>query len=245
MRKIDIAMTAVLRPKILHGTLKTILNRVVDHPDRCRLIINIDPIGANISTAQTIIRICKEHFREVIYNIAPEPSFPLAVRWVWSKTTAPYIFHWEDDVEILRKIDVKHMMDILDKNSTLASLRLFSKMTPQKGNRMHVFQSHWDYNEEGFWVARDWRAQFGLNPTLIKKAFVHEAVTRMVDYVNPEKQFRVSQEYMRPLIKKWKYGIYAGRGEKRIIDGRKGQRWKDQLGIDKPKGTTFLKWIKK
>jgi hypothetical protein len=245
MRHIDIAMTAVLRPKILRGTLQTIVDRVVDHPDRYRLIINIDPIGVDVEPS-AVVDVCKEFFGEVVHRAAPAPSFPAAVRWVWSKTSAPYVFHWEDDVEILRQIDVRKMMDILDNNARLASLRLFSKATPYKGNRMHVFQSYWDYKEEGFWLARDWRAQFGLNPTLIKRKFVKEAVTRMVDHVNPEKQFRVSQAYMRPLISKWRFGIYAGKGEKRIIDGRKGQRWKDKLKIDKPGGgQTFLKWVKK
>ncbi len=243
MKKIDIAMTGVLRPKLLHGTLKTIVDRVVDRQDRFRLIINIDPVGQKVNP-HMVVDVCKEHFKNVTYNIAEYPSFPRAVKWVWSQTTAPYIFHWEDDVEILRKIDVVHMMKLLDDHKKLAALRLFTKTTP-RGKRMHVFQCHWDYQGDNLWIARDWRAQFGLNPNLIKRAFVHDAFPRMVENFNPEKQFRVSQKYMKPVIEKWRYGIYAGQGETRLVDGRKGQRWKDKLGIDKPKGTTFLEWEKK
>ena len=67
----------------------------------------------------------------------------------------------------------------------------------------------------------------------------------MVEHTNPEKQFRYSQPYMRPLIKKWHYGIYAKPGETRLIDGRKGVKWKQKMKLGKPKGKTFLKWEKK
>ena len=101
------------------------------------------------------------------------------------------------------------------------------------------------YNEDGFYVAKDWKKQFGLNPILIRRAFIDEAVTRMRGDINPEKQFRYSQAFMRPLIKKWKYAIYAKPGEARLIDGRKGQKWKNKIGLQKPKGRTFLEWEKR
>jgi hypothetical protein len=243
MIKVDIAMTAVIRPKIFNETLATIVDKVVDIPERFRLVLNIDPVGEKVNPEQ-MYRVAKKHFSTVIYNIPKVPSFPKAVKWIWSRTSAPFVLHWEDDVNILRKIDIDHMIRILKKYDDLSSLRLFSKRAG--GKSMRVFQARWVYNKDGFYLANDWRSQFGLNPILIKQEFVSEAVTRMVDYANPEKQFRVSQEYMRPLIRKWKYGIYARPGEKRLIDGRKGQRWKDKMGLDKPGGgNIFLKWVKK
>ena len=243
MKNIDIAMTAVLRPKLLHGTLKTIVDRVVDHQDRFRLVINIDPIGQKVNP-QMVIDVCKEHFKNVIYNVADYPSFPRAVKWIWSQTTAPYVFHWEDDVDILFPIEVSDMIRILQKHDKLSSLRLYKAVTPKKKS-FHTFGCKWDYNEDGFYIARDWRRQFGLNPVLVKRAFVKEAVGRMVEHVNPEKQFRVSQDYMKPLIQKWKYGLYTKPGKPRLVDGRKGQRWKNQMRLDKPKGVPFLEWEKK
>ena len=100
--KIDIAMTAVLRPSILAGTLTTIKEHVCKGDDsRFRLIINIDPIGEDVSPSK-MIKVAEKNFSNVLYNVAEKPSFPLAVKWVWSKTTAPFVFHWEDDVDILK-----------------------------------------------------------------------------------------------------------------------------------------------
>lgn len=242
---IDITMTAVLRPSLLAQTLHTILEHVCkDQKDRFRLIINIDPVGENVDPVK-VVKTAKKNFDNVLYNIAETPSFPHAVKWVWSQATAPYVLHWEDDVDILHPVDIDDMIAILKRHDDLSSLRLYKAATPNKKS-FYTFSCRWDYNKEGFFVARDWRRQFGLNPILIKRAFVKEAVKRMVDDTNPEKQFRESRNYMRGLIKKWKYALYTRPGSPRMIDGRKGQKWKNQQGLDKPGGgQTFLKWEKK
>ena len=244
MTQIDITMTAVLRPEILKETLDLINKNICyKDPNRFRLIINIDPIGENVKP-EKLVKLAKKKFKNVVYNIAKTPSFPKAVKWIWQQTTAKYVFHCEDDVNILRKININDMISILDKYKELSSLRLFKEKTSKRKN-MRIFNCQWKYNNDGFYQANDWKKQFGLNPILIKQEFIKEAVSLMVDNINPEKQFRYSQEYMRPLIKKWKYGIYTKPGEERLIDGRKGQRWKDKIKLDKPNGKTFTIWEKK
>jgi len=243
--KIDITMPSVIRPALLEGTLQTIVKNVVDNIDRFRLIINVDPIGEKIKPGK-VVKTAEKYFPHIISNIASVPSFPKAVKWVWSQSTAPFILHWEDDIDILRKINVNEMLKIMDKHRDLSSLRLYKHTTPKNRKSMHTFSCRWTYNIEGFYVANDWKKQFGLNPILIRRSFIDEALPRMRDDINPEKQFRFSQKYMRPVIQKWKYAIYAKPGESRLIDGRKGQRWKDEMGLQKPGGgQTFLEWIER
>lgn len=244
MDKIDICMTAVLRPKLIAETLDLIIKNVCDNDtSRFTLILNVDPIGENIKPAK-IVKIAKKKFENVIFNIPKKPSFPIAVKWIWEQSTAPYIFHWEDDVNILRKINIDNMIEILKKYDQLSSLRLYKGNIPNKLT-ISIFNCKWKYNKDGFYLASDWKKQFGLNPILIKKSFIKEAVELIKDNINPEKQFRYSQKYMRSLIKKWQYGIYAKPGDKRLIDGRKGQRWKNVMHLDKPKRKTFIEWEKK
>lgn len=241
MDKIDITMTAVLRPKILNETLRRIVSHVVDDPDRFRLIINIDPVGEKVKPKQ-VIRVARKYFKNILYNVPSEPSFPKAVKWVWKNSSAPFIFHWEDDMDILRRINVKDMIKILNEHKILSSLRLYTKATPRKKS-FKTFSCMWKYNEKGFYIGKDWRSQFGLNPILIKKAFIDEAVERMVDNVNPEKQFRNTQKYMVPLIKKWRYGLYTKPGDTRLVYGRKGQQWKNKMKLQKPRAGKFLAWV--
>ena len=90
--RIDITMTAVLRPALLEGTLKTISEKVCRNRDGFRLIINVDQVGEKVKPMK-VVNVAKKYFDDVIYNIADEPSFPKAVKWVWSQATAPFILH--------------------------------------------------------------------------------------------------------------------------------------------------------
>jgi len=237
---IDITMVAVLRPELIRQTLTSINTNIIKgEKERYRLIINIDPIGEKIKPMK-IVKEASQFFDNITYNIAKSPSFPKAVKWVWKQVEADYVFHIEDDWLINRKIDVDNMINILDKYPKLSSLRLYKSPTPKR-KRIRTFLCGWNYNKEGFYLAEKWQKQFGLNPILIKKAFIEEALPRMIDTVNPEKQFRVSQKYMRPVIEKWQYGLYTKPGDPALVLDI-GRKWIKNTKFAKPKTGTFLTW---
>jgi hypothetical protein len=238
MAKIDITMTAVIRPTILERTLESIVKNIVTKEHRFRLIINIDPVGEK-TKPKVVMRVAEKYFKHIVYNHARQPSFPKAVIWVWKNSDAPYIFHIEDDWSINRKINVSKMINILDNHKELSSLRLYKYTTP-KGQLFSTFGCKWRYNKEGFYVADGWQKQFGLNPILIKRQFIDEALPRMRENVNPEKQFRSSQKYMVPVIEKWKYGLYASPSEKALISDI-GHAWRRRTRFVKPRGS-FVTW---
>jgi len=240
--KIDITMTGTLRPHLLSQTLISIKENICrDEVDRYRLIINIDPIGEDVPPSK-VVKTAQKNFSNVIYNIPENPSFPKAVKWVWSQATAPYIFHIEDDWLINRQIDVDDMIRILRTNLKLSSLRLYKLNTPPR-KTIFTFNCRWFY-KDGVYIAKDWKKQFGLNPILIKKEFIRQALPRMVDDTNPEKQFRESQQYMRPVIKKWQYGIYSKPGDPALVTDI-GRKWINNTNFAKPNTGTFLTWEKK
>ncbi len=55
----------------------------------------------------------------------------------------------------------------------------------------------------------------------------------MRDDVNPEKQFRASQKWMAPIIRKWKYGLYASPSEKASVSDI-GLTWRKKHKLVKP-----------
>jgi len=239
MKKVDITMVAVIRPDLVRRTLKTIVANIVDDPERFKLILNIDPIGEKIKP-EKVAKIAKEYFGNVIYNIPKKPSFAKAVKWVWENSNTPYIFHIEDDWDIARKININHMIKIMMKYKELSSLRLYKYNTPKR-EKFFTFGCNWRYNKEGFYVADRWQKQFGLNPILIRREFINEALPRMRDDINPEKQFRDTQKYMKPIIKKWKYALYTKPGDKALaIDT--GTKWRRKTKFIKPSKKTFLTW---
>ena len=240
--RIDITMTAVLRPIVLSNTLTSLKeNLCKEEESRYRLIINVDPVGEDVDPMR-VIKTAKKNFSNVIYNIPEKPSFPNAVRWVWSQADASYIFHVEDDWKFNFKIDIDDMIRILNDNKTLSSLRLNKYKTP-KGKSISLFSCKWVYQKGGFYIASDWKKQFGLNPILIKKEFIAQALPKMRDDVNPEKQFRYSQKYMRDIIRKWKYGIYGKPGQGPAVTDI-GRKWINGTKFHKPREGTFLTWDK-
>jgi hypothetical protein len=241
MENIDITMTATLRPEIFRSTVDDIFKYIIGRHNNkyYRLILNIDCVGENIKPKE-IVKIAERSFINIKYNISKTPSFPKAVKWVWSQATSNYIFHIEDDWKFLRKINVDNMIRILKNHNDLSSLRLYKYNTPNQ-KIIKTFMCKWDYQEDGFYLARDWKKQFGLNPILIKKEFIDEALPKMVDHINPEKQFRYSQEFMRDIIKKWKYGLYCSPNQTKSIEDS-GRSWANRNKISKPKKGPFITW---
>jgi hypothetical protein len=239
MDNVDITMTAMLRPSVLKKTLEGLIEHIVDDQKRFKLIINVDPLGENTKPAK-VVNIAKNYFKNVVYNCPDKASFPKAVKWVWKNSTSSFILHFEDDWIINRKININHMIKILKKYPKLSSLRLYKHKTP-KGKTIKAFSCIWKYNKDGFYLSKDWKKQFGLNPILIKREFIEECLPRMKDNINPEKQFRGSQVHMRDIIKLWKYGLYTNPGDPPLITDI-GRTWIKNTNFSKPKNGPFLTW---
>lgn len=109
---LDFTITTCLRPEILRRTLESFrANLRGVEWDKCSVFVNVDPVGdgtrEEISSVLGVLECDKGiHF-------AAEPSFPLAVKWCFSKPAKEYCFHLEDDWELLEPIDIADMLSIL------------------------------------------------------------------------------------------------------------------------------------
>lgn len=245
MAKIDVTMTATIRPLIIDATLKSFCKKILKPPHEYRLIVNIDPIGEANILPKRILKICKNYFSDIVFNFPKNPSFPAAVIWTWSRTTADFVFHLEDDWLISKDLDIGHMMKILQKDKDLACLRL-SKYNIPKKEIIKLFRSIYEYKPEGYYVAKDRARQMGLNPVLIKGEYVRNAFPLMVTTKNPEKQFRDTNTKMKNFVLSWRYGIYGKPGWSALVIDN-GTTWRIQRGLDKgnPGKEPFLTWRKK
>lgn len=239
MIKVDIAMTATLRPKVIRHTLESFCKNLFTERNRYRLIINVDPIGENIKQEE-IVNECKRYFGDVIYNLPSVPSFPLAVKWTWEQSNTDFVFHLEDDWLLTTKLNIDDMISILNKDKSIACLRL-----PKKGifggDHITYLGGIYDRGRGNYYITKS-NSQFGLNPVLIRKEFVKEAVPIMSPYLNPEKQFRPSKnEKMNILINKWFYGLYCISSGATVLDN--GTSWRDKNKFKKPE-SSFLVWEK-
>ena len=132
MRKIDITMTATLRPKLIKQTLESFQeNLFYDNPERYRLLINVDPVGEDCGIKE-ILEMASKMFSTSEVIIPLEPSFPKAVIRTWECSTSEFCFHLEDDWLLNRRVDINHMINILDQNRHLACLRMYKNNISNK-----------------------------------------------------------------------------------------------------------------
>lgn len=226
MEKIDITITATIRPKLFQKTLLSFTQNMLTDQSQYRLILNVDPIGEN-DTQQKMYDVAKGFFRNIVYRFPKEPCFSSAVIWCWEQVTSKYVLHLEDDWKLLKPISIDSMVEIMDKNPRLASLRL-SKTGKSETRSLKP--------EDGF----VYYPKLSLNPTLLRGTFVSKVCTMMDSTLNPEKQLRCSKSSVRgKYLCGWLHGIYTKEGIEALIKDT-GREWMDRTKFTKETG--FTNW---
>jgi len=240
---IDITITATRRHRVLRQTLESFKrNLFKDYP--VRIIINIDPIGPDIDQ-EYCFTVCEYVFpsTEIAIRMPPAAHFGRAFKWVWNQARTNYVFHLEDDWELVREIDLQKMLNILNCNKDLALLRL-----PQF-NAGPATMKNWNlfypWNGEFFECPEDLRITAGFcgHPSLIRGEFIRNTVLYIDTERNPEKQFHGGgpQKILDEVVK-WRYGVFS-RPEAPYAIRDLGRPWMAENGLQKkgPKAW-FLEW---
>lgn len=237
-------MTAVRRPEILKRTLysfyKSCFAPVID---KCRLIINIDPIGDDMAS-HDLYHIITAYFDHYIMGMPMTSSFPKAFKWTWDHVSAPWVFHLEDDWELLDTVDLCAMIEMMEKFPQLASLRL--PFFPSTKNNMKNWNLFFPWNGHYFSCPSNLRKTAGFcgHPSLLRGGFVRNCTPLIDISLNPEKQFHGGNN---PLIKevlRWEYGVYGKPNRPRIIKDI-GIEWRNANKFKKAGSKAFFtEWEK-
>lgn len=220
---IDITMIATVRPEILRITLESFCQNMLTDRSRYRLIINIDPIGED-TKPKFVLKVAQEYFDNIVHRYSTTPGFTNAVIWTWKQVRSDYVFNLQDDFKLLKPISIDSMIEILEKNPKLASLRLNKNETPVNNG------------DTEFTIC----PRISLNPILFKSEFIKGVVPLMTPDANPEKQLRPSLKSERGrFIRNWEHGIYIKDSRSRIVDDI-GRKWMSNSVYKKETG--FTKW---
>jgi len=71
-----------------------------------------------------LIKIAKKYFGEVKYNLPDVANFAAAVNWTWKNAETDYIFHLEDDWQLIQKVPINTLLLEFDKNPNLLQIIL-------------------------------------------------------------------------------------------------------------------------
>ena len=222
---LDITMTACRRPEILKQTLNSFFRNMLEPiRDKCRLIINLDPIGDDIDS-ESILPIITAYFKYYHIHFPMNPSFPHAFKWVWDQSEAPWVFHLEDDWELLQPVDIMAMIQTMQDYPQLALLRLPHKKS--EGNTTKQWNLFFPHNGRYFVCPPDRirTAGFAGHPSLIRDKFIHSTRPFLSTEMNPEKQFHGDNYYIVNEVMNWEYGVWGNPGDLKYIQDI-GEQWR-------------------
>ena len=251
-RQLDITMTATIRPEIVAITLQSFKEKLFDlYP--CRLLLNVDPVGDNTKTQMDVVDVCYKYFKDIIFKLPDEPSLPKAFRWCWEQVMNEFVFHLEDDWELLQDVNIRDMMAFMDKTPNLVSLRLSAWKAEE--NRVRAVEGttnphkfiYYNFFDKFFEVG-DWQKyQLGCSghPGLWASSFIQEALRHLTTDRNPEKMLRYNRN-IRRIADKYRFGVWIQPNENRQIRDL-GEGWRTDNGLFKAGGANkayFHYWSK-
>ena len=239
---IDITCTATRRPEILDKTLASFKKNMF-HDRPCCLIINVDPVGDDILSSE-IFALASEYFPRIVYRSPDEANFPQAFIWTWTHATSDFVFHLEDDWELLVPIDLDAMLAKMKEIPDLMGLRLHWRRTEEE---CKPFARTIPYNaEDGFFEPVEaMRNPEGIcgHPTLFRHKFISTVLPYMTLDKNPEKQLRYNK-HTAQVIREHRWGIWGKQFEPPQIRDL-GRAWIADSGWRKAGSRAFFKkWEK-
>jgi hypothetical protein len=219
---IDITMTACRRAAILERTLASFKRHLFKDAD-AQLIMNVDPVGPD--RLVTVLKVAWREFPgSVLTRAAAQPSFPKAFKWAWSTTSAPWVFHLEDDWELLCPVSLGHMIQIMEEHPDLAVLRL--PWRPTGFQAMKNWRYFFPWNGQFFECPSTlrWEVGFCGHPSLIRGDFVRKAAQLLNDEQNPEKQFHYWNKPLIEEVVRWRFGVFAKQNQDAAVQDI-GREW--------------------
>jgi len=203
----DILITATKRPDVLAKTLDSFKkNLFKDAP--VTVFLNVDPVGSTCDP-RVLLEVVLDYFPNVVWRNPAIPDFAKAFKWCWMQSSADWVFHLEDDWELLRPVDMGKLISILEKNKDLALLRLPFFYSGE--DRMKNWNKFFPWNGEFYECPKEMRQGVGFcgHPSLIKGEFVHSIAPHLSEESNPEKQFHHINTKVINEVLKWRYGVYG------------------------------------
>jgi len=205
-------MTATLRPELIDLTLKSFFKNLLGQLNEVRLIINIDPIGDDNCSTDDILNICRRYCREIVHRCPRQPNFSSAVKWCWEQLETEYFLHLEDDWLLRRPATLQSAFDLFAADHEIASVR-FNRSNNASGQPVPS-------------------PGFSLNPSIVRRKFVEEALRFFSCELDPEKQFCALEGEKEAALSHWKFVCYGvAHDAPYVID--LGRKWRKFMNFGK------------
>ena len=205
--KIEVTITATNRKDVLYRTISSFMENLLFRCD-VETIINIDNVGESGGT-DTIAKIVELFMPIKLSRRSLKPNFSEAFAFCWHSVEANWVLHLEDDWELLQRVEIREMIEILNNEKDLALLRLPQFRSTE--DKMKNWDKFFPWNGKYFECPNELRKAVGFcgHPSLIKGEFVKKCAPLLDMTINPEKQFHGDNQPLVDEVMKWRYGVFS------------------------------------
>ena len=238
MEPIDLTMTTALRPDVLDKTLRSIRkNLILDR--ELRLIINIALVGGlGKYTELDVHVVIQKYFTEYLTRSKKVSSSTDGLKWTWGKVQSDYILQWEDDWELLEKVDLSVLIKWMNQNSwtDMISLDRCGKSVLDYPESMKLFK----HTHSNFWAKIDGTTTLVGFPTLYRR----ERIKEVVNLIDPQFQLGVNsaKDTIQSVIHDWNIYTYTGIFGSLVQDI--GRAWMEKNNLVRSINSGGRTWVK-
>jgi hypothetical protein len=186
---IDLSIVAGRRPSLLRDTLDSFSERMFSSLSIGKVIVNIDPVFGDETDLASCIAIVQEYLPSAGIRTPQEAGFCAAVKHNWQATTAPVVFHLEDDWLLNCRFD-DACLSAFAEDPSLGQLSLNTREKNWDVARRGPYHSYRPRIGLGPFRLPAWRRRpkFTTSPSFLRGDFARAVAQRLDTAYDPEKQ---------------------------------------------------------
>jgi hypothetical protein len=240
--EIDICIVAGRRPDLLARTLES-FNRNIFNNFRIRgIFANIDPIFGDRQQHEDTAAVLRDFFQDVDISQPKVPGFCVAVKTNWSRTTADYVIHLEDDWLVNEPVG-RDAISRYFADASVTQVALQSKENlwdVKRGGKTPYFK--YNYRLFGIKMPFGYRQPvFTTSPSFLRGAFARRVAELYDPSFDPEKQF---YRGVNPALQRYTFPFRSviHEAESGFLITDIGREWRDNKGIRKESARAVSHW---
>lgn len=245
-----VLIPATLRPQIFERTLESFFNYSFTRSGLKGVsvigAIHIDEIGEAGATSSEIFSMAINYFGGIPLHKIREHDHSLAgaFHWLWSaaaRAPVDYVFYLEDDWQLMRPVNLMHMIEVMEKHPRLATLRLNFK--PAARDVAKQWKHYFEWNGDYFQCSEDDKKHIGWcgHPGMVRPQFIRETFHLLKPTECPERQMKglYGPTPMAEVIDRWEYGVYGYKPPHGPFIMDIGREWRAKRNIIKQRDTSW------
>lgn len=239
--RVDICMTAALRPDIVVQTLESLkknINLMVSAAffHSLRLVVDIANVGDPQYTQQDVLDAIHQTVPgwDVIARALPEGSVQAeALRWTWKTSDAPCILQWEDDWTLEKEVSMQVLL-----RAFLSFKRLGMLYLDRAGKSVLDYGGYskgtFEKVGNGFYRRKKGKS-LGGPPAVLSRQYIN-AVMPLLDGVTCLDVLSQGKKAQK-VLSNWELFVFTGLDNKGNLVQDIGKEWRAKRGLKMVKNT--------